>query len=160
MDMLQILGKTKLLVGTEEVKPEKESSDGYVTWSLTSNTITIKLQNRQFDLALRKFITKVNDTEVTTRIPVFKVDEQGKYVYEHTKEPVLVANQNVVEYTIRVYNEGEIAGYAKEIKDDIPDGLEFLPDDELNKEYRWLMLDEEGNETDDVTKAKYITSDY
>ena len=169
MDMLQILGKTKLLVGTEEVKPEKESSDGYVTWSLTSNTITIKLQNRQFDLALRKFITGVTTnvgneneakTEVTTRIPVFKVDEQGKYVYEHTKEPVLVANQNVVEYTIRVYNEGSIAGYAKEIKDDIPDGLEFLPDDELNKEYRWLMLDEEGNETDDVTKAKYITSDY
>ena len=169
MDMLQILGKTKLLVGTEEVKPEKESTDGYVTWSLTSNTITIKLQNRQFDLALRKFITgvttnvgneKETKTEVTTRIPVFKVDEQGKYVYEHTKEPVLVANQNVVEYTIRVYNEGEIAGYAKEIKDDIPDGLEFLPDDELNKEYRWLMLDEEENETDDVTKAKYITSDY
>ena len=169
MDMLQILGKTKLLVGTEEVKPEKESTDGYVTWSLTSNTITIKLQNRQFDLALRKFITgvttnvgneKETKTEVTTRIPVFKVDEQGKYVYEHTKEPVLVANQNVVEYTIRVYNEGTVNGYAKEIKDDIPDGLEFLPDDELNKEYRWLMLDEEGNETDDVTKAKYITSDY
>ena len=128
-----------------------------------------KVLIQEFDLALRKFITgvttnvgneKETKTEVTTRIPVFKVDEQGKYVYEHTKEPVLVANQNVVEYTIRVYNEGEIAGYAKEIKDDIPDGLEFLPDDELNKEYRWLMLDEEGNETDDVTKAKYITSDY
>ena len=128
-----------------------------------------KVLIQEFDLALRKFITgvttnvgneKETKTEVTTRIPVFKVDENGKYVYEHTKEPVLVANQNVVEYTIRVYNEGEIAGYAKEIKDDIPDGLEFLPDDELNKEYRWLMLDEEGNETDDVTKAKYITSDY
>ena len=134
-----------------------------------NNKITVKVKNGQFDLALRKFITGVTTnvgneneakTEVTTRIPVFKVDEQGKYVYEHTKEPVLVANQNVVEYTIRVYNEGSIAGYAKEIKDDIPDGLEFLPDDELNKEYRWLMLDEEGNETDDVTKAKYITSDY
>ena len=119
-----------------------------------------KIKLTYFDLALRKFITKVNDTEVTDRVPVFKVDEQGKYVYEHTKEPVLVANQNVVEYTIRVYNEGTVNGYAKEIKDDIPDGLEFLPDDELNKEYRWLMLDEEGNETDDVTKAKYITSDY
>ena len=128
-----------------------------------------KVLIQEFDLALRKFITGVTTnvgneneakTEVTTRIPVFKVDEQGKYVYEHTKEPVLVANQNVVEYTIRVYNEGTVNGYAKEIKDDIPDGLEFLPDDELNKEYRWLMLDEEGNETDDVTKAKYITSDY
>ena len=156
---------SKLLAGLEEVKSGKESTDGYVTWSITSNTITIKLQNRQFDLALRKFITGVTTvdgsrTDITTRVPVFKVDKDGKYVYEHTKEPVLVANQNVVEYTIRVYNEGEIAGYAKEIKDDIPEGLEFLPDDETNKEYRWIMLDEEGNETEDVTKAKYITSDY
>ena len=156
---------SKLLAGLEEVKPGKESTDGYVTWSITSNTITIKLQNRQFDLALRKFITGVTSvdgsrTDITTRVPVFKVDKDGKYVYEHTKEPVLVANQNVVEYTIRVYNEGEIAGYAKEIKDDIPEGLEFLPDDETNKEYRWIMLDEEGNETDKVSEAKYIVTDY
>ena len=124
-----------------------------------------KVLIEEFDLALRKFITGVTNghgekQEVTTRIPVFKVDENGNYVYEHTKEPVLVANQNVVEYTIRVYNEGTVNGYAKEIKDDIPEGLEFLPNDELNKEYRWIMLDEEGNETDEVNKAKYITTDY
>ena len=119
-----------------------------------------KIKLTYFDLALRKFITKVNDTEVTDRVPVFKVDENGKYVYEHTKEPVIVNNTNVVTYTLRVYNEGTREGYAKEIKDDIPQGLEFLPDNELNKEYRWIMLDEEGNKTDDVTKAKYITSDY
>ena len=124
-----------------------------------------KVLIEEFDLALRKFITGVTNgygdkQEVTTRIPVFKIDENGNYVYEHTKEPVLVANQNVVEYTIRVYNEGSIAGYAKEIKDDIPEGLEFLPDDETNKEYRWIMLDEEGNETDEVSEAKYIVTDY
>ena len=131
----------------------------------TKNKVTVTVQNGQFDLALRKFITGVTNgygdkQEVTTRIPVFKIDENGNYVYEHTKEPVLVANQNVVEYTIRVYNEGSIAGYAKEIKDDIPEGLEFLPDDETNKEYRWIMLDEEGNETDEVSEAKYIVTDY
>ena len=131
----------------------------------TNNKVTITVQNGQFDLALRKFITGVTNgygekEEVTTRIPVFKVDENGNYIYEHTKEPVLVANQNVVEYTIRVYNEGSIVGYAKEIKDDIPEGLEFLPDEELNKEYRWIMIDEEGNETDDANEAKYITTDY
>ena len=124
-----------------------------------------KVLIEEFDLALRKFITGVTNgygdkQEVTTRIPVFKVDENGNYVYEHTKEPVLVANQNVVEYTIRVYNEGTVNGYAKEIKDDIPEGLEFLPDDETNKEYRWIMLDEEGNETDEVSEAKYIVTDY
>ena len=120
---------------------------------------------QEFDLALRKFITGVTTVDgnkqiVTTRNPIFKIDENGNYVYEHTKEPVLVANQNVVEYTIRVYNEGTINGYAKEVKDDIPEGLEFLPNDEINKTYKWIMLDKEGNLTDDATKAEYITTDY
>ena len=32
-----------------------------------------------FDLALRKFITAVNSTEITNRVPVFKIDENGNY---------------------------------------------------------------------------------
>ena len=119
-----------------------------------------KIKLTYFDLALRKFITRVNDTDVTDRVPVFRVDENGKYVYDHTKEPLVVNNTNVVTYTLRVYNEGTRAGYAKEIKDDIPEGLKFLPDNETNKEYRWIMLDEEGNETDEVSEAKYIVTDY
>ena len=135
----------------------------------TEDELNVTIKNEQFDLALRKFITGIrtnigteneNKQTVTTRIPVFKIDENGNYVYEHTKEPVLVANQNIVEYTIRVYNEGTINGYAKEIKDDIPEGLEFLPNDEINKEFRWVMLDQDGNITEDVNKAKYIISDY
>ena len=121
-----------------------------------------KLILEEFDLALRKFITGVNDKEVTNRVPVFThvKDENGNYIYEHTKEPIEVESLDIVEYTIRVYNEGDISGYAKEVKDNIPEGLEFIPDNNTNKEYRWVMLDEDGNETDDVTKAKYITTDY
>ncbi len=121
-----------------------------------------KLILEEFDLALRKFITKVNDTPVTNRVPVFTnvKDENGNYIYEHTKEPIEVSSTDIVEYTLRIYNEGDIAGYAKEIKDDIPEGLEFLPEHETNKEYRWVMLDENGEETDDVTKAVSITTDY
>ena len=66
----------------------------------------------------------------------------------------------MVTYTIRVFNEGEVAGYAKEITDDIPAGLEFLPENEVNKTMRWKMIDEEGKETTDVTKAVKITTDY
>ena len=121
-----------------------------------------KLILQEFDLALRKFITGVNDKEVINRIPKFtKVkDENGNYVYEHTKEPVEVETADIVEYTIRIFNEGDIAGYAKVVKDDIPEGLEFLPNNELNKQYRWTMLDKDGNTTEDVTKAAYITTDY
>ena len=150
--------------GSENTQTEKEMLEKGVSKKISGNTITITIPNnpedKEFDLALRKFITGVNGKEVTTRIPVFKVDEQGNYIYEHTKEPVLVANSNIVTYTLRVYNEGEVAGYAKEIKDDVPEGLEFLPDDETNKEYRWIMLDKYGKETDNASDAKYITSDY
>ena len=113
-----------------------------------------------FDLALRKFITAVNTTEITNRVPVFKITEDGKYVYEHTKEPVEVENGNIVTYTIRVFNEGTKDGYAKEVKDDLPEGLLYLPENEINKEYRWVMLDKDDKETDDISKAVSIKTDY
>ncbi len=97
-----------------------------------------KLILEEFDLALRKFITGVNDKKVTNRVPQFTTnkDENGNYIYEHTKEPVEVETTDIVEYTIRIFNEGDISGYAKEVKDNIPSGLEFLPNNDLNKEYR------------------------
>ncbi len=121
-----------------------------------------KLILQEFDLALRKFITGINDEEVTNRVPKFtnKKDENGNYVYEHTKEPIEVETTDIVTYTIRIFNEGDIAGYAKEVKDDIPSGLEFLPTNETNVEYRWKMLDKDGNETQDVEEAVSIVTDY
>ena len=116
---------------------------------------------KPFDLALRKFITKVNNTEVNTRIPQVKYDsENNKITYEHTKDPVDVVTNDIVTYTIRVFNEGMKDGYAAEISDDMPAGLEFLPDNETNKEYRWVMYDKDGNKTEDVSKAVKIRTDY
>ena len=54
---------------------------------------------KPFDLALRKFITKVNNTDVNTRIPQVKYDaENNKITYEHTKDPVDVVTSDVVIY--------------------------------------------------------------
>ena len=120
-----------------------------------------KVVVKSFDLALRKFITNVNDKEVTSRIPQVKYDkENNKISYEHTKEPVDVVIDDIVVYTIRIYNEGEIDGYASKISDDIPDGLQYIPENELNKEYRWIMYDKDGNETEDITKAVKVMTDY
>ena len=107
---------------------------------------------RYFDLALRKFITQLNDEEITNRVPQVVIDEEGKITYNHTKEPVLVANSDIVVYTIRVYNEGSIAGYAESIKDDIPQGLEFVEDNEINIEYGWVK-------TGDSITTDYLSED-
>ena len=102
-----------------------------------------------FDLALRKFITDVegNAPEVS-REPVVKY-ENGKITYEHTKEPLEVGVGNTVTYTIRVYNEGDVAGYAEQVWDDIPENLEYLPEHETNIQYRWQLSEDNKTVTTD-----------
>ena len=114
----------------------------------------------KFDLALRKFITGVNETQIDNRVPVFTITEDGKYVYEHTKEPVDVKTGDVVTYTIRIFNEGNMAGYAELVKDDIPDGLLFLPENQTNIDHRWIMYTEDGEVTENPEEADYIETDY
>ena len=119
----------------------------------------------KFDLSLRKFITAVNNTEITSRIPQVDVTpiKDGSSTtakYDHPKDPVLVSNGNIVTYTIRVFNEGEMDGYASEIKDDMPQGLKFLTDNKTNVEYRWKMLDKDGKETENLDEAVSIVTDY
>ena len=63
-------------------------------------------------------------------------------------------------YTIRVYNEGTLAAYVEEVKDNIPDGLVFLPDNEINQKYGWKLYDADGKETTNVDEAKYVRTDY
>ena len=130
----------------------------------TSNRL-IENKPLNFDLALRKFITAVNDkvTKVS-REPVVDVTnlKEGKSTtatYTHPKDPVDVVNSDVVSYSLRIFNEGQIDGFASIVTDDIPDGLEFLPEHNTNKEYRWVMYEElkEGTEVKDEDKDKVVT---
>ena len=119
---------------------------------------------KSFDLALRKFIVAISDdTNIEneeylknedgsyTRAPevdtskLNTLDENGKMIttaiYNHTKEPVLVKKNDIVVYNLRVYNEGEIDGYASEIKDHLPPYLEFV-DSQFNKQYGWEVSED------------------
>ena len=44
-----------------------------------------------------------------------------------------------VVFTIRVYNEGSIKGYASEVKDYLPPYLTFVKDSEINEKYEWKL---------------------
>lgn len=128
-----------------------------------------QLQLKYFDLALRKFITKVdNEAPETSREPVPDVstlidgtyDRDGKKehtaTYNHPKEPLWVKNGSEVEYTIRVYNEGSEDGYAYEICDDIPEGLIYDSENATNKAYGWLMYRKMTEEDTDIAKEDII----
>ncbi len=145
-----------------------------VSTEQTDLVINVNVPNKlqKFDLSLRKFITAINDKALeVSREPVTDTKDlvSGKSTtakYEHSKEPVLVTQKDIVEYTIRVYNEGEMDGYASMILDDVPEGVEMIapnytPDgkaENVNAEYRWVMcrLVREG---EDVTGKETFTYD-
>ena len=158
----------------EEILKVKAKREGY---NLADIKTLVQLGNKEkiYDLSLRKFITAVKDTTtgeetaVTDRVPKVKLDklvsgESTTAEYTHPKDPVLVHTTDIVTYTIRVYNEGSEDAYASIVKDDIQQGLEFVPykkgDGSINDTYKWIMVDENDNEVTDASKAKYIITDY
>ena len=84
-------------------------------------------------MSLRKFISDVKTNGkshvLTSREPIVDTKPllEGKNTanYNHTKRPVGVSNNDIVTYTTRVYNEGQIDGYVTEIKDHLPPQLNF-----------------------------------
>lgn len=119
----------------------------------------------EFDLALKEFISKVNDTEINTRAP--QVDSTNlinmsstNATYNYSKDIITVNAGDIIEFTIRIYNEGDVAGFASQLIDEIPNGLEFVVDNEINKKYNWKMYDINGNDTDNNEEAKYAATDY
>lgn len=157
--------KTAYIVyqATLEDEEGNEFTGAEVICEKETDEIVITIPNEKikiFDLALRKFITAVNGTENNTRIPTVSVNQDEKIVYEHSKTPVSVANTDIVTYTLRIYNEGNVAGYAMEISDDIPDGLEFLPNNQTNIDYQWKMYDVNGVETTNINEAVEIKTKY
>ena len=117
-----------------------------------------KLKIKEFDLALRKFITKLNDEEITSRIPQPDVSKLADgtattATYNHPKTPISVAIGDVVEYTIRVYNEAEVDGYVEEITDHLPDQLEFVAGNETNTKYGWTV----DSNNSKIIKTKYLS---
>lgn len=108
---------------------------------LLSNIYNINIGlfvNQKFDLKLDKTITKISETS-------------SKGTKEHTYKDVKLAKLDlnsktiegttiVVEYKIKVTNEGAIAGYAKKIVDYLPKDMKFSA--ELNLDW---YVGEDGN---------------
>ena len=112
------------------------------------------------DLALRKYIIAVNDTEITNRTP--QVDISGLLdgssttaVYKHRKDPVEVKIGDIVTYRIAVYNEGNVEAKVSEIVDYLPAGLKLAENNETNSDFGWT---ESENGTVITTKVTEGTS--
>lgn len=126
-------------------------------------------KGKLIDFSLRKFISAVGSKNYD-REPVVdasKLIPNGSNTtarYVHSKEPVSVKVGDIVEYTIRVYNEGEADGYIGKIEDILPEELTFPTQDmsiteelkeaiEYNAGYGWKLNTTTGNiETEILSK--------
>lgn len=105
--------------------------------NIESKPITLTLESKTFDLALRKYITKLtsngvtkvlSSTSDTTRVPNIEestLTSGTTATYKHRKDPVSVETGDIVTYNITIYNEGDKAGRATQVIDQLPTGLKF-----------------------------------
>ena len=104
------------------VDKNNEDDDDY-------ETILIKT----FDLSLLKYVSEVYVTEdgKTTTTQTGNTGDNSKDIIPKVEINKKKLNSTVVKfgYTIKITNEGDIEGYAKEITDYVPEGLKFYEED-------------------------------
>ena len=108
-----------------------------------------KIKVQYFDLSLRKWVTQAiviesDGTTTVTETGHKAEDDPEAIVKVDIKKKKLNSVTIKFKYSIRVTNEGNIAGYAKEIKDYIPDGLKFVAEDNPT----WTVVDDKTIVTD------------
>ena len=99
---------------------------------------------RDISFKVNKIPTIISASAVTT------VYNGGKYLIVTLKDQ----NGNTIIYTLRIFNEGNIAGYAQEVKDNLPEGITFLPEHPINKQYGWIKEKDGSITTDYLARGK------
>ena len=113
---------------------------------------TIK-DTKYVDLALRKWISAINNDIVTDREPtqtksfenqtqelaeqVKGNKEETTLNYDNKKDAITVVPGDLVTYNIAIYNEGERAAYAEIVTDYLPEYLDFVEENTINNKYGW-----------------------
>ena len=151
---------------------------GYAKRTESNFIVGVEVNLDCIDLTARKFVTGITDVndviynangsvkdaeskqqEITNRIPQvdtgpIRREEGTTAIYNHTKEPLMVKVGDIVEYTIRVYNEGTADGYAEEVTDYLPTNLEFISGVVDGIDYGWKATTENGRT---VVKTNYLS---
>ena len=125
-----------------------------------------------FDLTLRQYVSKINGEEIKNRIPTIDtskintVDETtGESIetaeYTQIKQPIAVRRGDIITFTIRVYNEGQLDGYATKISEYLPEGLGYLLDYKENTNNLWRIVNDGNVSTMPLvgTEGLYETED-
>ena len=132
-----VVNVTKSLVGDAYTATEaiiEGYDEDYIELKDGVITITVANEPKIFDLSLKKWVSKAI---ITNEDGSETIQETGHTGDENPEPPAKVdlGRQDInkvtvkFEFQIKITNEGEIAGYATEITDYIPEGLRFVGED-------------------------------
>ena len=117
---------------------------------------TEKVKVKYFDLALEKIVSEYSikkNGKTTTIKTGHKFGEKPEPVVKIELNRDGINNSTIkFKYKIKVTNEGEIAGYAEEIRDYIPEGLKFVKEDNP----KWKLSEDGKTVTTDQLKDKLL----
>lgn len=119
-------------------KHENEPNDDDNT---STDTVTLE-KIPTYELTVHKFASKVNGNATGRGIDV-SVNNNGEVVYTKRTTETKVRDGEVVTYVFRIFNTGDTPITGTKVKEDVPNGLKFLPDSQINKRYGWKF---EGND--------------
>lgn len=125
---------SNVIEGTVKIDGQDVTCGVTDTLEVTTNITNVNLGLRQkqtYDMQLEKFVSRATvQTSSGTKTYDFNNTAFAKVEIGRKK---IKGSTVIVEYTIRVKNAGDIAGYVTNIVDYLPNGLEFSS--ELNKDW-------------------------
>ena len=166
----------QLEIGCDSKKYDRELIEPYVIEKNTTSDVTYKYYKagtdeeveRPYDIGEYDVVgyaeTDGNYTEVESNRVTFEITKpdppmigiesrvikvNDKEIAAEDEEPVDMQYGDLVTIEIRIRNNGEGSGYAKEVTSTIADGMEYVEDNEINKANGWVL---DGNK---VTTDKY-----
>ena len=166
----------QLEIGCDSKKYDRELIEPYIVDKNTTSDVTYKYYKagtdeeveRPYDIGEYDVVgyaeTDGNYTEVESNRVTFEITKpdppmigiesrvikvNDKEIAAEDEEPVDMQYGDLVTIEIRIRNNGEGSGYAKEVTSTIADEMEYVEDNEINKANGWVL---DGNK---VTTDKY-----
>lgn len=128
-------GKLVLMLAEDDI--QVTANDKKIEMKMTNDA-----NNQIADLHIEKFVSKINNQEITNTMPIVTKEEDGSISYKKSEQMTKVQYGDIVEFTMRIYNSGKEDGYASYILDKVPDGLRLIEDNEINKQAKWQQTEE------------------
>ena len=156
----------QLEIGCDSKKYDRELIEPYIVDKNTTSDVTYKYYKagtdeeveRPYDIGEYDVVgyaeTDGNYTEVESNRVTFEITKpdppmigiesrvikvNDKEIAAEDEEPVDMQYGDLVTIEIRIRNNGEGSGYAKEVTSTIADGMEYVEDNEINKANGWVL---------------------